>query len=75
MYTEKFYVYIMIGNGVNCIQRLWTDNQGVKDILCKREINDVLIVLRPANNQYAFLLGEDIAWMDVKDMIVICKAI
>ena len=68
MNTDKFYVYLMKDGGINCIQRLWTDNQGVKDILCKRGTNGVLTVLKSVNNQYAFLLGEDVAWIDVEEM-------
>lgn len=71
MNTDRFYVYLMKDGGVNCIQRLWTDNQGVKDILCKRGTNGVLTVLKSSNNQYAFLLGEDVAWMDVEETTMI----
>lgn len=70
MNTDKFYVYLIKGDGTNCITRLWTDVQGVKDVLCKRGTNNVLTVLKSSNNQFAFLLGDCVVWMDVEDTVM-----
>ena len=66
MSQDKFFVYL-IKNDVNSIDRLFTTNSVIAEILNNKGNNTILTVVRPGTNQYAFLLGEEVCWMDIKD--------
>jgi hypothetical protein len=64
---EKYFVYLIRAD-VNCVDRLFTNNSVVAEILKKKGSNSILTVLRPSTNQYAFLLGEEVCWIDVPEV-------
>jgi hypothetical protein len=64
--AEKYFVY-RIKNDMNSVDRVFTDNEGVLDILRSRGRNNIVTVLRSSTNQYAFLLGDTVAWIDVAE--------
>lgn len=66
MKSEKFFVYAIF-NGNNNLDRLYTDNEGVVEILSRQKENRVLSILRPSTNQYAMLIGGIVVWMDVEE--------
>lgn len=67
MSTDKFYVYI-INNSTNSIDRLFTDNVGIYNILREEHHSGQISVLRSVTNQCAVLIGEDVvAWVDIPE--------
>ena len=63
---EKFYVYLM-KNDINSVEKVFTNNEEVLDLLKNRDRNNILTILRPATTQYAFLVFDNVVWVDVSE--------
>lgn len=62
----KFFVYVISLQDLH-VKRVWTDNNGVRDILCNSQPLSCRI-LRSITNQYAMLVDEHVVWVDIPEV-------